>query len=206
MCKRPTPTENPNKGNLNVTLLWGWPTDRVIALAALAVAFCSMLVSYRQFDAARTQQRLNAQPRFTYTFFWDETGAGWKIFNSGLGPARLRGFRILIDGKPVTDFREVGTALGLPQPVPFRFTNPMVGERWAAGHENILYWVAPGPAEAALRQQWTRVNIQACYCSLYGECWLFSSDGKFSSPDGEHLRDDNCSIFSDQQRNRWWGG
>jgi len=163
-------------------------------------------VSVVELRAARIQQRINAQPRLTYTYYYDESGAGWKILNSGLGASRLRGFRMLVDGKPVNDFDDLGKELGLPQPVPYRFTNPMVGERWAVGHENILYWVTPGPAAAVLREQWTRVNIQACYCSLYGDCWLFSFDGKLNSLDGEHRRDDSCSIFSGQVKSRWWGG
>ena len=204
MTKRPR--QDSIKDDLNVKNLWGWPAGMWIALGALVVAVCSLVVSLYEFRAARTQQRINAQPRLTYTYFYDESGAGWKILNSGLGASRLRGFRMFVDGKPVNDFVDVGKDLGLPQPVPFRFTNPMVGERWAAGHENILYWVGPGPAASVLREQWTRVNIQACYCSLYGDCWLFSSDGKLNLPDGEHRRDDSCSIFSNQEKSRWWKG
>ena len=204
MTKRPR--QDSIKDDLNVKNLWGWPTGMWIALGALVVAVCSLVVSLYEFRAARTQQRINAQPRLTYTYFYDESGAGWKILNSGLGASRLRGFRMFVDGKPVNDFVDVGKDLGLPQPVPFRFTNPMVGERWAAGHENILYWVGPGPAASVLCEQWTRVNIQACYCSLYGDCWLFSSDGKLNLPDGEHRRDDSCSIFSNQEKSRWWKG
>src|SRR5262245_47208138 len=182
--------------------LWGWPADRWIALAALVVAVCSLVVSTAELRAARMHERINAQPRLMYTYFHDNDGAGWKFHNSGLGAARLRGFRMFVDGRPMRDFIDLGKALGLPLPVPFRFTNPMVGDRYAAGHENILYWVQPGPAAAALHEQWTRVNIQVCYCSLYGDCWLFSFDGKLDSSDGEHRRDDECSIFAGEEKSR----
>lgn len=184
----------------------GWSADRWIAFAALFVAALALVVSVCELRDARRHERISAQPHLTYTYFYNDEGAGWKIKNSGLGTARLRGFRILVDGKPVRDFNDLGKALGLPQPVPFRFTNPMVGVRYAAGHENILYWVQPSAAAMTLLKQWTRVNIQACYCSLYGDCWLFSFDGKLNSPDGEHRRDNKCSIFSSEEKNRWWQG
>jgi hypothetical protein len=186
--------------------LWGWPAERYIAMAAFAVALCSMVVSVAEFRAARFQQRINAQPRLSYTFYFNESGAGWKIYNSGLGAARLRGFRMFVDGEPVRDFAIIGKSLGLPQLTRFHFTIPRVGDRIAAGQESILYWLDPGPAAAALPEQCKRVNIQACYCSLYGDCWLFSYDGKFHSPDGEHRRDDSCSIFSGEEKGPWWGG
>jgi hypothetical protein len=113
---------------------------------------------------------------------------------------------MFVDGEPVRDFVIFGKSLGLPQPITFHFTNPMVGDRIAAGQLNVLYWLDPGPAAAALTEQFNRVNIQACYCSLYGDCWLFSYDGKLHSPDGEHRRDDSCSIFSGEEKTRWWGG
>ena len=112
--------------------LWGWPADRWIAVAAIIVAICSLWVSIEAQRAARRDAHINMQPRLTYTYFYDEKGAGWKLMNGGLGTARLRGFRMLIDGKPVRDFIEIGKILELPQPVTFRFTNPMVGERYSS--------------------------------------------------------------------------
>lgn len=186
--------------------LWGWPHDRWLALGALIAALCSVWVSVCEFRAGRRHERLSAQPMLAYTYFYDEAGAGWRLHNGGLGTARLRAFRIFIDGKPVRDFGDIATALDLTQPVPFRFTNPRVGDRYAAGHENILYWVEPSAAAGELKQKWTRVNIQACYCSLYEECWLFSFDTTLDEANGEHRRDDDCSPFRDEERSRWWRG
>jgi hypothetical protein len=50
------------------------------------------------------------------------------------------------------------------------------------------------------------VTFQACYCSLYDECWLVSTDGQFEGEHGGHLRDDDCSAFEHEERNRWWRG
>jgi hypothetical protein len=174
--------------------------------APIVVALCALVVSVCELRDAREHEQLNSQPRLTYTYYYNEKGAGWTLANDGLGVARLRGFRMSVDSQPVTDFSELGPILGLPTPVPYHFTNPMVGERYPAGHENILYWVEPGDAATALRQRWTHLTIQACYCSLYGECWVFSSDGTLDTPDGEHRRDDSCSPFSGESKARWWKG
>jgi len=206
MNKPTRQTKDSTQDEPNAKKLGGWPAERWIAVGALIVALCSLVVSVIELRAARIQQRLNAQPRLTFGYYYNESGAGWKIFNSGLGSARLRGFRLFVDGKPVDGLDALGKVLGLPEPVRFHFINPMRGDRWAAGQQNVLYWVDPGPAAAVLREQFTRVNMQACYCSVYGDCWLFSFDGKLDSPDGEHRRDDYCSIFSGEEKSRWWGG
>lgn len=181
---------------------WG-RADRWIALFVAALA---LFVSVNELRDARKHERISAQPHLTYTFFYNDKGAGWKLQNNGLGTARLRGFRMFVDGKPLRDFNDLAPALGLPPPFHRSYTLPMVGDRYATGHETDLYWVQPSSAATTLREQWTRVNIQACYCSLYADCWLFSSDGKLDSPDGEHLQDNRCSIFSSEEKSRWWKG
>jgi hypothetical protein len=175
-----------------------WLAEEWTALVAVVISIFSLSVSVSECE----NTRLHDQPRMAYTYFYDDTGAGWKITNSGLGPARLRGFKLLVDGQPQNGFVELCNSLGL-QPI-FQFTNPRVGDLWASGHENTLFWVKPGPSADLLKKTWTRVTIEACYCSIHDQCWLFNSSAS-PSPDGDP-RDDHCKTFTDQPRSRWWNG
>jgi hypothetical protein len=76
MSKRTGQTTDSIKGEPNGKQLGAWPAERWIAMGALVVALCSMVVSVVELRAARIQQRINAQPRLTYTYFYDESGAG----------------------------------------------------------------------------------------------------------------------------------
>ncbi|HYV19174.1 MAG TPA: hypothetical protein VFC25_09100 [Verrucomicrobiae bacterium] len=188
------------------TTEWRWTLEHSISCAAAVIAACALILSVNESCAARKHARKAVQPYFEYVYFYNESGAGWRLMNSGLGPARLRAFRIQVDGRDVDDFNMLWAALHLPGPPAFRFTNPRVGDRFAPGHENFLFWVEPGPAAAALQVGWTHVNLEACYCSLFDECWLVSTQGNYVGPEGQHKRDDKCSPFENGQKSRWWQG
>jgi hypothetical protein len=177
-----------------------WLAENWIALIAIVISVSSLAVSVNQCE----DTELHDQPRFQYTYFYDATGAGWKLMNSGLGPARLRGFKMAVDGKAITDFNDLWDALGLPQPRNFQFTNPRIGDLYAAGHENILFWANSGPGADILRNTWTKLTIQVCYCSIHDHCWL-SDSSVLPNANGDP-RDDKCSTFIGQEHNRWWSG
>ena len=102
----------------------------------ILISLCSFSVSVTQCAEAR----LHDQPRLEYTYYYDRTGAGWRVGNSGLGPARLRGFRITVDGVAQTGLNGTWNSLGLPGVPDFSFTNPRVGDLYGAGHEKILFF------------------------------------------------------------------
>ena len=179
-----------------------WPLERWLSLVSLAVAVAALSISLQQ----QHDVRLHDRPRFGYWYHRDDTGAaGWRFKNTGLGQARLRGFKLLVDGKPVMDLLKFFPALGFPDTVNFDFTNPIAGELYAPAWENDLIKVKPGPDADRLDREWTRVEIQACYCSIYDECWLFSTRHAASS-NGQDQRDDKCSTFQGGELSRWWAG
>jgi hypothetical protein len=178
-----------------------WPVERWLALGAFAVSIVALGISLQQMRDVRLHDR----PRFGYSYRWNDSGAGWRLKNSGLGQARLRGFKLLVDGKSINDLTNLFPALGFSGPVRFTFTNPLAGELYAPGWENDLIKVTPGPEAEQLNREWTRVEIQACYCSIYDECWLFSIQHAASST-GEDQRDDKCSTFQGEEHTRWWEG
>src|ERR1700730_14621206 len=116
----------------------------VIALSALGL-------SILEFRAARWQARASVQPH-GITFFWDDTGMGWGYFNNGLGAARIRGFKLLVDGKPqpTDDLRNIiAKARGL-QIIGLKVSglNMRVGSWMKPDSGEKLFWLLPGPATA----------------------------------------------------------
>lgn len=183
-----------------------WPADRWIEASVAVVALAALFVSIDQGCQTRRHNRLSVRPKLVHDFYYGDDGAGWKRVSFGSGPARLRGFRIQVDGKPVRDLQEFVSRLGVPPGTPLTFTNPMVGSVYAPGHENVLIWTKSSSGADILRKQWPRAVVQTCYCSAYDECWLSSSDGSWQGDQGEHLRDDDCSPFAGEERSRWWQG
>jgi hypothetical protein len=185
----------------------GWSADRWMAATAQVIAISSLALGIIEWREARRQVRLTSQPSLEVMYYHNEQGAGWKIINDGLGAAKLRGFRILVDGERVDeDFENLVARVGLPPSSDFHFLKPMVGTRYAAGSSSVLVWFDAGSAADIVNRKWKSIIIQSCYCSLYDECWLTSIDGKYRDEHGEDLRDDKCSPFKGDPRGRWWQG
>jgi hypothetical protein len=194
------------------------PAERLISLSSVAIAVCSILIAFGSLalsaygaHLARQHDRLSARPYLSYSFDYDGTGVGWHFFNDGLGPARLRGFEVLIDGIPQAPdipLMMFAKAFGLSIQNDTEFINVKVGQMYkpleANSKPSVLVWAKPGPNADKLMQNWKRVAFEACYCSIYDECWLFTTAG--ASRGDPPPRDDNCSTFSSQPPSAWWRG
>lgn len=185
----------------------GWTVERWIAVFATIIAIGSLFLNVVLFYSSRSQQRLAAQPHFQMTFLWDDTGMGWITSNTGTGSARIRGFSILIDGKPQPynqTYILIGNTLGLNfKGATADFRNMRAGVLLDPGHSDHFFWAEKGPTEDKLSTDWTRVTFRTCYCSIYDQCWIASNTvGK----EGKDPEDDNCSVFNDEPASPWWNG
>jgi hypothetical protein len=183
----------------------------VIAVSSVFVAACSMVIALSSLGFAiheahvsRQHDRLSVQPYFFVSFYFDDTGVGWKAANDGLGPARIRGFKVLVDGVPqkaTNTFPDViRSAFKISIDTKMQFLNPYAGSRVAAGSSFTLAWArSPSPDAAKITDGYNRISFEVCYCSIYDECWLFSSQGPL-----EARRDDACSTFANEPKSIWW--
>jgi hypothetical protein len=122
--------------------------------------------------ANRKHARLSVRPLVTISGTYNENGSGWKLGNEGFGPALVRWFEVTVDGSPVQNWREFIKAVGLPKDTFFRYWVPQRATSFSPQEPRELFWVAPGPADKALRSTQAKITMRMCYCSLYDECWL----------------------------------
>jgi hypothetical protein len=188
-----------------------WPAERWIALSSMIIALSALELSILEFRAARWQARASVQPHFGISFYWDDTGAGWRDFNNGLGAARIRGFRLLVDGipQPADDtYKIIARALGLgiKGATISAWVNIRVGTLIKADSSEELFWLKSGPGMGKLFSSWKRISFETCYCSIYDECWISTSDQIVVGLGEEDPKDNTCSPFSRDSYSRWWAG
>jgi hypothetical protein len=181
----------------------------VIALAAVVaagasvfIALCSFGLSIYETTSARRHDRLSVQPQLVISFYYDDTGAGWRDANLGLGPAHIRGFKVLVDGvpqKPTDMFELIKTIFKIPNTTKVTFSNLLAGVTVRAGDNLVLVWVSQGADAQRVQNDNQRIKFEICYCSIYKECWLYSTSGPV-----EGLKDDSCSTFSHDPKSVWW--
>ena len=136
----------------------------------MAIALCALLFSFYGAWLERDQVRRSSRPEMMMSYFFNQEGSGFLFGNVGLGPARLKWFQILVDGKPQINWADMLHSLGFPTRPEFSFVRP--GPTWSADSYIRVFWLSPGPADEKLRAERDRVELSACYCSIFDECWL----------------------------------
>jgi hypothetical protein len=177
----------------------------LVALCSMVIALCSLELSIHQAQLARQHDYLATKPRLQISFYYTKEGVGWTLSNDGLGPARIRGFRATVNGirqTPTEHFPDILKSFGLPQGTEAEFLNPVVGAIVEAGKSNKILWVQSGAGANIVNARHNQVVFDLCYCSMYEQCWTFSSRGW----NLEGTRNDTCSLFKDEPQSIWWRG
>lgn len=169
--------------------------DRFLSLAAGLAAITAVAVSLYQAALARQQLRASAWP---YLAQGNSYAGGTPylriVSNEGVGPARVRSFQVLVDGKPVKRWGEVIRAFsgqGAPGMVYSSFGRGIV---MPPGTTKELLHLPPGPqAEQFFVAAQTRLHTVVCYCSVYDECWVADTREEDPKPV------DRCDVVASAQ-------
>jgi hypothetical protein len=132
------------------------------------------------------------------------------VKNAGSGMARVVWFEFRLDNKPMKDMGEVGLALSprlasdanLNARLSFS-TGPIAGRVFSPGNEQRFFgWTRPPVAEQDLRDLWNkldearfkRITVEACFCSVFQECWTSKLNGDVPVPSAECANDKRVSL------------
>ena len=141
----------------------GW-VGVVIALCALGGSLYNAYLDLQY-------KRLSSQPHLEISFYTTKDGAGWMLCNFGLGPAVVQWFAAYVDGKYQVRWHDIETILGGPGG-PFEVGTVVPGQYLLPGSiPGKLFWVSSPERSAIIAANWQRVRLEACYCSIYDECW-----------------------------------
>lgn len=141
---------------------------------SVLISICALSLAIYTAYLERQHKRLSVQPHIYMSFYFNDQGAGWMTGNSGLGPAVIKWFTVYVDGKQQPTWAAVMKTLGIPAGA-FEFSTLFPGELKATGGPAKIFWVPSGPRSKALIRDYSRVQLEVCYCSLYDECWKLTS-------------------------------
>ena len=146
--------------------------DRIVSGSAMFVALSSLAIALYEVRLMREHDRLSVWP-YVSAFNSDSGGVySYNIRNAGLGPALIRSFELIVDGKPRKNWGEAIDAFGID----------MHGARSSYSHIGKGVVILPGAklevveigdaaGQAFHRAAQARMHTRTCYCSLYDECW-----------------------------------
>lgn len=112
------------------------------------------------------------------------------VRNAGTGPARIVWFELLQNGRPVRGYQDLlpPDAKAARRVDAGIVTGGIAPSMMPAGERRkLLSW--PRPAGGELQSAWDHLNqvrpnlkVEACYCSLFDECWLTKATADVPKP------------------------
>jgi hypothetical protein len=112
----------------------------------------------------------------------------FNVRNAGSGMARVVWFELTLDGKPMADMSATVHTL-VPQgnwPLTFA-SGPIAGRVLSPGAEQRIFgWPRPAGTDAVGLKAWEELNlarrtgrmqVEACFCSVFQECWVSKLKG-----------------------------
>jgi hypothetical protein len=172
--------------------------DRWLSMAAGVGAICAVAISLYQAALAREQQRASAWPYLnqsnSYVLGQPYTR---QVENQGVGPARVRSFEVLVDGRPVRTWDAAVLALTGKANSGLVYSSFGRGSVLPPGTTRMLLRLPPGDqARAFWVGAQTRLETVVCYCSIYEECW--QADTRAEEPVAVRAcRHDSTTAFGD---------
>jgi hypothetical protein len=164
--------------------------DMTVAFSALFVSLCSLGIAVHHGHTMQKLVEANSRPLIQFSISTGELTAGVAtsalivlISNPGAGAARVEKFSMLLDGRPVKSVKAALLELagdpaavlgGMLQsdiaPSYVKANSEVTVLRWPRTDSNAAVWdkvmsVDPG-----------RVKFEACYCSIFDECWIEDSN------------------------------
>jgi hypothetical protein len=147
-------------------------TDRIMSASATIIAVIALVTGLYQSKLMRDQAKNSVLP-FLIQGNSGNNGYSRIVQNLGLGPAKIMAFEVRVDGKPMTNWKEVADSLHLTL-------------SWK-GHKTTTFTpglIVPAGATVDLLELADTNDIRAfrgaiadhletyiCFCSLYRDCW-----------------------------------
>ena len=163
-----------------------WQT--VLSLVGVFIAVIALYAALAESDAARKQIAAAVWP-FVQLTVHDHLSEGRAEFrisltNAGVGPARMRAMRVLLQGKPLRDWHHAMELVG--ETGTHRLGQSFVSRRVLIPGETINMVET---TDRVLVEKFLGTlaqpgnSITYCYCSIFDACWLLDSEKDLQSPE-----------------------
>ena len=133
-------------------------------------------LSLAEVSFLRDETRADAWPYIQLSQSYSDRGYELTIENKGVGPARLKYVDVTIDDEVIEDLdAAILNAVGPENAFSYdlyRTSSPAPGVM-SADESTNLFSVPWQKETRLLARAWAnRVDVIACYCSIYDDCWI----------------------------------
>ena len=174
-----------------------WQT--VLSLVGVFIAVVALYAALAESDAARKQTAAAVWPfvQLNLHDHFSENRAEFRISmtNAGVGPARMRSMRVLLDGVPLRDWHHAMELIG--ETGTHRLGQSFISRRVLIPGETVdmvstMDRVLVEKFLGSLARPGN--SITYCYCSIFDACWVVDSDKDLQTPEPV----EECPEFGEQ--------
>jgi len=167
-------------------LFKAWSNETVIALSAVVISGCALLVSIYEVKLMREQEKAMIYPHLTLGINYNSEGFQVFVKNSGTGLAKIRKVEVYSEEKAFRDWMEIiayylpdGPSIGYDimsqnqfsgQVLPANESITLFGLPWETGSDTR------NAAVRLLESHIRKLSYGICYCSVMDDCWLLEND------------------------------
>lgn len=186
----PTPDEDSKSALASTERLFlrltFWQT--LLSVAGVFIAVVALYAALTESTAVRQQTAAAVWPFVQLSIEDSDSGDSaeftMSFTNAGVGPAKMRTMRLIVDGDPIRDWADAITRLGgrLNDNVSRNFINNRVlrpDEKVDSIHTNDVELARKFQAVMGDPENY----ITFCYCSIFDECWVADSRKDLQDPE-----------------------
>jgi hypothetical protein len=176
--------------------MWRWLSNNhqtLTGIGAMLVGIAALVVAWDQGRVMRAQQHADVWPAVQVETLMT-TAEGEHIFlvgltNNGIGPALINRIDAEFAGLTLRNWEEMGNSRPEGLPRPSMWTGSSQGAILAPGETATLAqitWVQNDEHQSLIRdyqRDFFAISIEACYCSVYGRCWMARRSGRATHPE-----------------------
>ena len=164
----------------------------IAAISAIFVGLSALGVSVYQSYLMHEQQRMSVWPFLSPMHSDVENGYLFSVQNDGVGPALVHYVDVRLDNKPVTSWAALFSELKIPTESigPYSTLSNRVFATGMHVQAIRLMDVASG---INYRNHLHRIQLDICYCSIYQDCYQYSTHATVTTQKVER-----CPSFEQQ--------
>lgn len=161
----------------------GIRAEMLVGASAVVIGVCALAVSLYETSLMREEQRAAVLPLLELgrSFFInpDETDGGRQRLilqaeNVGIGPARVLDFKVTVDGKTQPTWGSAMQAL-LKTGDPINYGQSSINGRTIPPERSVaMFDLTDSNRATGILEQFDRLDYEACFCSVFDECWTTS--------------------------------
>lgn len=152
-----------------------------LAYVAIGLSVMALLVSVLEVSYLYDEVRSQSWPYLQFDMRYSQNGFELSVKNKGVGPAKVRSVEMYLDDEKINNVNQaIADTIGIENAFSYdvyQMQNPAPGVM-SADETSVLFRVPWQANTRMLIQNWSnRINLKACYCSVYDECWMAQIKG-----------------------------